>query len=208
MEAGAGHWDVVYRTKAPDEVSWYQAGAGVSLDLIAKHGRPGASVIDIGAGASALVDHLLSEGWGDATLLDVSSEGLDVTLGRLGSRAEGVTFVVADLLTWIPRRSYGVWHDRAVFHFLVRANDRSAYLRTATNAVEPGGVLVLGTFADDGPEQCSGLPTARYDPDELARIFDPAFELVESMREVHRTPWGSEQPFTWVVLRRRADPAC
>lgn len=205
MDTPAGHWDDVYGTKNSDCVSWYQGDPRISLDLIARHGRGGHPVVDIGAGASIVVDHLLVTGWSDVTVLDVSNEGLAQTRARLGSKADEVTFVVADLLAWSPDRHYGIWHDRAVFHFLTDPDDQLAYYRTALTAVEPGGVLVLGTFAENGPEQCSGLPTARYDARNLANKFHEGFVLVESLREVHRTPWGSEQPFTWVVLRRCGD---
>jgi len=203
MDTEAEHWDSVYGTKASDEVSWYQPDAGVSLDLIAKHGKPG-PIVDVGAGASVLVDELLESGWDDVTLLDVSTEGLDETRGRLSDRASAVTFVVADLLAWEPARRYATWHDRAVFHFLVDEVARDSYVRIAAAAIEPGGVLVVGTFAEDGPEQCSGLPTARYDSQTLAGLFAADFDLVATLRHVHRTPWASEQPFTWVVLRRQA----
>lgn len=202
MSEKADHWDRVYASKAPDDVSWYQSGAGVSFDLIQKHGPPGA-VIDVGAGASVLVDHLLADGRTDVTLLDVSAEGLEETRRRLGGAADAVTFVVADLLDWQPPRRFALWHDRAVFHFLTGPADREAYVRTVAAALAPDGVVVLGTFAADGPEQCSGLPTARYDAPALAAVFAGGFDLETATREVHRTPWGSEQPFTWVVLRRR-----
>lgn len=207
MEVVAGHWDRVYATKDSADVSCYQSVPTPSLDLIARNSPHGCSIIDVGAGASVLVDHLIKAGHTDVTVLDVSSEGLDETRARLGSSSRGVTFVVADLLSWAPERTFRVWHDRAVFHFLTNPTDRSTYVRAASLAVEAGGAIVLGVFAEDGPEQCSGLPTARYDPESLAALFTEDFVLAESLRDVHQTPWGSEQPFTWVVLRRRGATA-
>ena len=202
MGTASSHWDAVYRSRQADEVSWFQAEARTSLELITAHATQDDALVDVGAGASVLVDSLLGAGWRSVTLLDVSGEGLAKTRRRLGDAAERVAFVVTDLLAWTPDRTYRVWHDRAVFHFLVEPDDRAAYVATATRAVAPGGVVVLGTFALDGPEQCSGLPTARYDGPSLAAQFAAAFTCEETRREVHRTPWGADQAFTWVVLRR------
>lgn len=204
MTEKASLWDQVYAEKAVDDVSWYQSRAEVSLELITTYGRPGA-LIDVGAGASVLADQLLASGRTDLTLLDVSATGLEETRRRLGAAADEVAFVVADLLTWRPSRQYATWHDRAVFHFLTDPADRDSYVRTVASALVPGGVLVLGTFAEDGPEQCSGLPTARYDAASLAAQFSDGFGVVTTTRELHRTPWGGEQSFTWVVLRRTGD---
>lgn len=203
METAARHWEGVYADKDSTEVSWYQADAGVSLDLITKHAGADVSTIDIGAGASYLVDCLWDAGSRDLSVLDISTDALEVVRARLGPRSDEVTFIVADLLTWVPDRTFNTWHDRAVFHFLTESGDRDAYLRTASIAVEQGGLIVLGTFAPDGPEQCSGLPTARYDSATLAQLFAPTFTLIESQREIHRTPWDTEQAFTWVVLRKQ-----
>jgi len=197
----ANHWDHVYSSKAANDVSWFQEDPGISIELINRYGSNG-PCIDVGAGASVLVDQLLAQGRTDITLLDVSSESLEATRRRLGDAANVVTFVVADLMTWRPPQQYTLWHDRAVFHFLTNQADRDAYLETVTSAIAPHGVVVLGTFAEDGPEQCSGLPTARYDTASLAAFFSGAFRVEATQREVHRTPWGSEQPFSWIVLRR------
>jgi SAM-dependent methyltransferase len=185
------------------------------------------SMIDVGAGASVLVDALIDGAHArasaldtpaldtpapntpvlDITLLDVSQAALDVVRRRLIGRDRGVTYLVADIVGWNPPRQWDAWHDRAVFHFLVDAAHRAAYVDAASRAVAPGGVLVIGAFALDGPQQCSGLPTARYDADGLAAAFDRDFTLEHAEREVHRTPGGSDQAFTWVVLRRRSEPA-
>lgn len=198
------HWNEVYTGRSADEVSWFQATPGTSVRLIglATRGRPAASVIDVGAGASTLVDALL-ETTPDVTVLDVSREALDVTAHRLGPRADRVSWVHADVLDWLPGRTYDAWHDRAVFHFLTNEKDVAAYVDVARRAVAPHGALVLGVFAPDGPTSCSGLPTSRYDAGSLAAQFAGAFDLEHQERELHRTPTGATQSFTWVVLRRR-----
>ncbi len=201
MEDAAGHWDSVFETKASDEVSWFQAMPTTSLRLLERWASPTGSVIDIGAGASTLVDVLLDGGWQDMTVLDVSAAALTKVSNRLGEGAEAVTFIAADVRSWQPNRTYDAWHDRAAFHFLVEQADRDRYVAMAAHAVTPGGVVVLAAFADDGPTECSGLPTSRYDTDELAHAFGPAFALEHAEREEHTTPFGTIQPFSWVVLR-------
>jgi SAM-dependent methyltransferase len=201
-DTGAHHWDGVYGSRSLESVSWHQAEAATSRRLIAMVSGPQDSVVDVGAGASTLADELLDGGWSDVTVLDVSARALDEVRARLRHRG-GASFVVTDLLEWDPPRSYGVWHDRAVFHFLTAAAQRQAYVSAARRAVAPGGAVVLGAFAADGPSSCSGLPTARYGAEELAAQFALGFELVHSEREEHRTPAGAVQPFTWVVLRRQ-----
>jgi SAM-dependent methyltransferase len=227
MPTSADHWSEVYQTKPAHQVSWYQADPTVSLRLLTSLRPRPASVIDVGAGASVLVDALIDEANTraadpdatepdvtesdvtllDVTLLDVSQSALDVVRRRLAGRDRGVTYLVADIVHWSPQRQWDAWHDRAVFHFLVDAAQRAAYVDTASRAVAPGGALVIGAFALDGPQQCSGLPTARYDADGLAAAFGHAFTLEHAEREVHRTPGGADQAFTWVVLRRRSDQA-
>lgn len=205
MSANAGfaaHWEDIYAHKPSDQVSWHQGRATTSLRLITAASDPNASVVDVGAGASNLVDDLLINGYTDVTVLDISAHALAAVQARLAGRS-GVTYVVEDLLRWHPERTFDVWHDRAVFHFLTAASDRQRYVATVTRTVVPGGVVVLGTFAADGPTSCSGLPTARYDSDALAAQFDSAFVAEHGEREDHHAPGGTVQPFTWVVLRRR-----
>ena len=201
-ETAAEHWDTVYGTKASDQLSWTQRQPATSLRLLTSALSSLGAVIDVGGGTSMLADALLEVGCPDVTVLDVSSEALALVRDRLRERPGSVSFVVADVLSWQPERSYDAWHDRAVFHFLVRPDQQEQYVATASRAVRPGGVLVLGTFAADGPTQCSGLPTARYDADSLAAAFAPGFTVEHSEREEHLTPGGAVQPFTWVVLRR------
>lgn len=195
------HWEAVYGARASDAVSWYQAEAGPSLALLAELGvGPGASVLDVGGGASTLVDGLLAAGHDDVTVLDVSEHALAAARARLGARATQVTWLAADITTVEFGRAWDVWHDRAVFHFLTEAADRAGYRTRLHGALAPGGVAVVATFAADGPERCSGLPVCRYAPDELAAALD--LVLVASRRELHRTPAGGAQAFTWVALRR------
>jgi ubiquinone/menaquinone biosynthesis C-methylase UbiE len=199
------HWEQVYATRTSDELSWYQSTPTTSLRLLATFGSPRGSVIDVGGGSSPLAGALLDANWTDVTVLDISYAALAASRQHLGDRADQITYVTADLLSWAPQRSYDAWHDRAVFHFLVELADRQAYLRLAERAIAPGGVLILGTFAPDGPKECSGLPTARYTSDQLARAFAPSFTLEHAEREQHQTPTGTIQPFTWVVMREQPE---
>ncbi len=197
------HWERVHETTTPDRVSWFEREPSMSLRLVESLAAgPSAGVIDVGGGTAVLVDRLLAKGFADLTLLDVSEHALAAVRARLGPQATRVTFLHADIARWEPDREYDVWHDRAVFHFLPVEADRDRYVEVATRAVRPGGGLVLATFAPDGPDRCSGLPVLRYSGDDLAEVFAPSFFLVEQQREVHRTPGGVDQPFTWAVLRR------
>ena len=192
------HWDDVYTSKEHGDLSWYQAIPATSVRLVTAATDAG-NVIDVGAGASTLPDELVGRGYA-ITVLDVAPSAIDTVKRRLGDRA---TYLVTDLLSWVPTATYDVWHDRAVFHFLTDPAAQAAYVALAATAVGPSGVIVLGTFAPDGPTVCSGLPTSRHDADSLALLFAADFALVSSEREEHLTPWGAAQPFTWVTLRRR-----
>lgn len=201
-ETGAGHWESVYSSTRTDEVSWFQSEPERSLRHITSVAAPDQSVVDVGAGASLLVDRLLDVGYRDITLVDISGQALAAVSDRLRGRAGDVAFTQADLLDWQPERTFDVWHDRAVFHFLTRRGDQDRYVALAESAIASGGHLVVSTFALGGPTRCSGLEVARYDTANLAEQFSPGFILVDSDREEHRTPWGAVQPFTWVILRR------
>jgi len=201
----AQHWDAVYGSKAEDAVSWFQQSADTSLELLDELPLPSVTrLVDVGGGASRLVDALLDRGGFELTVLDVAAEGLSHAQKRLGEGASVVDWVVADVTRWRPRKQYDVWHDRAVFHFLVAEEDRRHYVSALHAAVRSGGYVVVATFAADGPEQCSGLPVVRYDPSSLAEALGSGLEQVASRRQVHRTPWGGDQPFTWLLLRRTA----
>ena len=199
------HWNQVYRTKSPLEVSWYQPWPSVSLDLITLANLPpDAAIIDVGAGASTLVDALLERGCSAVTLLDLSTQALDVSRTRLGAGTTRVRFLTADALTAdLPEAGYRLWHDRAVFHFLTRTDDQARYVRQAHRALALGGFLVIGTFAPDGPNRCSGLEARQYSAASLSAVFSPSFRTVEARQQEHTTPRGQLQHFTSLLLQRQ-----
>lgn len=199
----AEHWDAVYDTRGEDGVSWFQAVPTITLELLQDLGvAADASIIDLGGGASVVVDHLLPRGFTDITILDVSKVALDKTATRLGPDARDVHWLHRDIFDWSPDRGYDLWHDRAVFHFLIDHDERQSYVRTLASGLAPGGRAIIATFDVDGPSHCSGLPVVRYGAEDLARVFAPDFGLVSSHREEHVTPAGLIQPFTWAVLTR------
>lgn len=198
------HWENVYRTKGEREVSWFQETPSISLELIRSAGATRHSaIVDIGGGASRLVDALVDEGYEAVTVLDLSESALAAAKTRLGQAAARVIWIVADVVRWKPLRSYDVWHDRAAFHFLTDAADRTAYVECLREALRPGGHAIIATFALDGPERCSGLPVIRYDAASLGEVLGSAFNLVESRRHDHHTPMGSTQRFQFSMFRRR-----
>jgi SAM-dependent methyltransferase len=198
------HWDDVYRRKAADSVSWYRPHLETSLDLLRRAGlSPLSRVIDIGGGASTLVDDLVGLGVAEITVLDLSAQSLLVARERLGERAEAVNWLAADVLTApLIEAGFDLWHDRAVLHFLTDPADAAHYARQAALAIRPGGHAVIGGFAPHGPDRCSGLPVARRSADDIAALLGPAFRLVEQREETHVTPGGSEQAFAWALLQR------
>jgi ubiquinone/menaquinone biosynthesis C-methylase UbiE len=179
------HWEKVYTTKSTDAVSWFQPHADVSLDLIKTTGAGlDAAIIDVGGGASTLVDDLLANGYTDLTVLDLSAAALAAARSRLGTRAAAVKWMEADITrAQLPANRYDIWHDRAVFHFLTAAKDRAAYVQAVFRAVKPGGHVIVATFAEDGPDKCSGLPVMRYRADQLHHEFGESFALLR-----HRPP--------------------
>jgi SAM-dependent methyltransferase len=197
------HWQGVYETKKPTEVSWYQATATLSLNLIQRVAPDrSAAIIDVGAGASTLVDGLLAAGYTNLTVLDVSAAALAEAATRLGPSAGRVIWREADVLgAALPALAYDVWHDRAVFHFLVDAADRARYVDQVRAAVREGGHVLVATFAEDGPKKCSGLDVVRYAPEGLHQQFGPDFQLVQTAREEHHTPTGATQPFIYCLCR-------
>lgn len=204
MSDRSTHWNKVYATKGEAEVSWYQDSPAISLAMIRAAGsNRDTAIVDIGGGASRLVDVLLQDGYGDLAVLDLSANALEAARKRIGPAASTVDWIVADATTWRPTRTYDVWHDRAAFHFLTDPHDRAAYVERLRSALAPGGQVIIGTFAPDGPEKCSGLPVQRHDSASLAAELGPAFELVETRSETHRTPWNSVQAFQFSRFRRR-----
>jgi SAM-dependent methyltransferase len=197
------HWQQVYQTKADDAVSWFEASPDTSLDLLDAAGlTQNDAVIDIGGGASRLVDALVARGQAHVSVLDLSAAALDVARTRLGDAAS-VDWIVSDVLAWQPSRRYRFWHDRAAFHFLTDPADQADYVDVLGRALEPGGTATIGTFAPDGPEKCSGLPVARHDAESLSRILGDGFALIDQRRHAHATPWGSVQNFQFSTFRQR-----
>ncbi len=197
------HWDTVYATKHPESVSWFRPHLERSLAFLdaARLDRT-AAVIDVGGGASTLVDDLLERGYSNLTVLDLSEAALEAARIRLGGRAAGVRWICADVTdAALPRAAYDFWHDRAVFHFLRAPEARSRYVETVRRSLKPGGHIVVATFGPHGPEKCSGLEVLRFSPEELHAEFGPDFAKISDTTEMHRTPWGTEQEFVYCYCR-------
>lgn len=198
------HWEKVYTTKAPDNVSWFQPHAEMSMRLI--HGTGlgrEASIIDVGGGASTLVDDLLEEGYRALTVLDLSGAALAESKRRLDAKGESVRWTEADITQAVfEPYSFDIWHDRAVFHFLTTDEDRRAYVKQVLRALKPGGHVIMATFGTDGPAQCSGLPVVRYAPEELHAEFGEAFTLLAHEEQLHHTPFGTDQQFIYCMCRK------
>lgn len=197
------HWECVYAAKRPDQVSWFQAEARLSLDLITRFAPPpAASVVDVGGGASRLVDGLLVRGYRELHVLDLSASALEAAQARLGTAGDLVRWTVGDVLdAEFAAQSVDVWHDRAVFHFLTDPADRARYVEQVRHAVRPDGLVLVASFAEDGPLKCSGLEVVRYSPEALHHEFGDDFVVLESHREEHRTPWDAVQQFTYCLCR-------
>ncbi|HZV53991.1 MAG TPA: class I SAM-dependent methyltransferase [Rhodocyclaceae bacterium] len=203
MTDRTSYWENVYATRRTHEVSWYQIRPDTSLRLIATLGmQPSDAVIDVGGGASNLVDHLLDQSFTDVTVLDISASALSAVKERLGTRAGAVHWLAGDVTRLKPKKLFRLWHDRAVFHFLTDAEDRRAYLSTLSGTLPSGSHAIIATFAEDGPERCSNLPVCRYSPERLAAELGSGFTLVESLRETHVTPAQGEQKFIYCCFRR------
>jgi SAM-dependent methyltransferase len=198
------HWGKVYTTRATDAVSWFQPHADFSVNLINATGvSHDGSIIDVGGGASTLVDDLLANGYTNLSVLDLSAAALAAPQKRLGSRASKVQWIESDITKAnLPDYRFDVRHDRAVFHFLTSPEDRAAYVRTVVHSVKPGGHVIVATFAEDGPNQCSGLPVIRYRADELHAEFGESFLLLHHEKEAHHTPSGTVQQFVYCYCRR------
>lgn len=198
------HWQAVYTTKGEDEVSWFEENPDHSLDLISEATAGlNASIVDVGGGASRLVDALVARGQSHITVVDLSVAALHTAKSRLPA-ASNVTWVVSDITRWEPDAAYDIWHDRAAFHFLTDATDQRAYVDVMAKALKPAGMAIIGTFALSGPEKCSGLPVARHDAASLAEIFGSSFRLLRSEPHRHVTPWKSVQEFQFSIFEKQS----
>jgi ubiquinone/menaquinone biosynthesis C-methylase UbiE len=198
------HWENVYTTKSPDQVSWYREHLDNSLKMIlnTKVGKD-AAIIDVGGGSSTLVDDLLDIGFIDVSVLDISSKAIESSRERLGPKVDSVEWVVGDITAIeLPKDYFNVWHDRAVFHFLTDAKDRRKYVDLVMHSLKPGGHIIVASFGPDGPQKCSGLNVVRYSPDSMHDEFGDNFELVKSMNESHATPFGTTQEFIYCYCRK------
>lgn len=197
------HWNNVWTKSEETEVSWFQERPSLSLDLVARYASDkDARILDVGGGSSRLVDALLADGFGHIGVLDVAEPGLEVARDRLGSRALSVEWIVSDVTAYESLQPWDVWHDRAVFHFLVGAADQQLYVQALKRSLAPSGVVVIGTFGPEGPTRCSGLDVKRHSPETLGEAFGSEFVLVESHIEIHHTPDGTDQQFVYCVFRR------
>lgn len=198
------HWEKVYSTKAPDGVSWFQPHAAMSMRLIHDSGlSKDTAIIDVGGGASTLVDDLLDAGYSNITVLDLSGAALETSRRRLGARGDGVRWMEADIThAEFEPHSLDLWHDRAVFHFLTSEADRAAYVHQVLRALKPGGHVVMATFGANGPTQCSGLPVMRYAPAELHAEFGEAFTMLTHEEQLHHTPFDTDQQFIYCMCRK------
>lgn len=197
------HWENVYQSKATDEVSWYRPHLEISLRLIESAASgPGDAIIDVGGGEATLVDDLLMGGYADVTVLDISQAAIEVAKARLGPSAPAAHWITGDITdVELEAARYDIWHDRAVFHFLTKAEDRSAYVHQVARAVKVGGHVIVATFGPEGPDKCSGLDVVRYDAGSLHDEFGPKFRLLDSVTEHHETPWGTPQQFMYCFCR-------
>ena len=197
------HWEVIYKTKKPDEVSWYQEKPKTSLNLIVEIGLDkGAKIIDVGAGDSKLVDNLLDLGFRNITVLDVSLTALNRAKKRLGDRANEVKWIVSDLREFETNDRYDIWHDRAVLHFLTKEDDIKKYGEVVRKLLKPNGYLIISTFSENGPKKCSGLDIKQYSENSMKKLFSD-FEHIKSFEEEHTTPWNASQIFLYSIFRKK-----
>ena len=201
------HWNATYASRAEVDLTWFEDVPEVSLHHVRRYLPQGGAMIDVGGGASRLVDHVLHERLGSVTVLDLSAEALAVTRGRLGALAGDVTFGVADVRAWTPDRAYDLWHDRAVFHFLTDPEDQRRYLETLAQSLRAGGVAIIATFDLTGPERCSGLPVQRYSPatlaDRVERLMPGLLIPLASTKHAHVTPKGNTQDFQFSIFQKK-----
>lgn len=202
------HWEQVYTDKDAQQVSWYQGRPSTSLELIGRAGVASTdALIDVGGGASTLVDHLLARGFTDVSVLDIAERALVAARQRLGEAADKVNWIQCDITEFVPERQYRLWHDRAVFHFLTEGADQAAYVSALHRGLQPGGHLLIGAFALDGPQMCSGLPVRRYDADLMNETLGQDFRLLTTCREGHQTPAGKVQQFCFYLYQYQDQPS-
>jgi len=200
---GQHHWNSIYKIKAPEQLSWTQEVPATSLDFVHGFDLPKtARIIDIGGGDSRLVDYLLEEGFTNVTVLDLSAEALSRAQQRLGDKSKYAKWIVADVTAFQPAGEYDLWHDRAAFHFLTTEPQITAYLAIARRTVHPGGYAVIGTFSDNGPENCSGLPVRKYSEKDLTQELNKGFQKIKCITEDHRTPFDTIQNFLFCSFKR------
>jgi len=198
------HWQGIYREKSPQDVSWYQQEPKVSLELIHRCGlHKDEAVIDVGGGASVLVDYLCEQGFTNITVLDISSTALESARSRMGQLAESIEWLESDITEFLPPHRYSLWHDRAVFHFLTAEEDRRNYVDSLNQALKPGGYLIIAAFAIGGPDQCSKLDIVQYDAPKLMAALGNEFELLDTVEELHITPANKEQQFGYFLLQKK-----
>ncbi len=203
VSAWESHWDAVYREKRNDELSWFQARPALSLELIVNAAPDLATrIVDIGGGDSLLVDHLLAIGYQRLAVVDISRSAIERARSRLGKNGAKVRWIVGDVLALDGLGSYDLWHDRALFHFLVEQDQRQRYVDAVMRTISAQGTVIIATFAPDGPTRCSGLEVRRHDAASLASEFGEQFHLYDDRRVVHLTPWNAEQRFAYAALRR------
>lgn len=203
MSGGPGHWDAAYRAKGETKLSWFQETPSRSLALIERAASDRhAPILDVGGGASRLVDLLIARGYRDLSVLDISSVALDTAKVRLGADAAKVEWIAADITQWRPTRRWQIWHDRAMFHFLTEEDAQQAYIAALDRATEPGATVIIAGFAPTGPERCSGLPVWRHDGDDMAKRLGGNYVPADTARETHRTPLGASQDFLYLTFRR------
>ena len=197
------HWETVYETKEPNQVSWTQEIPKTSLDFINDFNLPkNAKIIDVGGGDSKLVDFLLDEGYTDITVLDISAKALEKAKSRLGKKAELVTWIVSDIIEFKPTIKYDLWHDRAAFHFLTNKNDVREYRKIAAQSIRPKGSLIIGTFSDKGPQKCSGIEIQQYTESSLKTQFQDSFTREECIQTKHKTPFNTFQSFVFCRFKK------
>ena len=199
------HWQGIYQDKQPLDVSWYQKEPRLSLELIQHSGvDKDEPIIDVGGGASLLVDFLCNQGFTNLSVLDISEKALASSRERLAEMADNIEWLEADITEFSPPRQYSVWHDRAVFHFLTDKSDRTSYLNVLNRALRPGGHLIIAAFAIVGPVKCSGLDVMQYDSAKLMSELGEGFDLVEEKQEIHVTPANKQQKFRYFRLVKKA----